>query len=399
MAGAGFATFNAPNAPTTLGSTQTSLSSSSSSGSSILGANKAFNTFLPQILQPLPNVTALKSQFDNLFPATSPTQFFDQGQRIVNGLPQVPTIRTPTIAPVQIAFPEGGFDQLRESLFNSQFDPVRREIERREASERLALSGQLAQTGLAESGVGVGQQQQLSREVGEQIGSAASAISESATARALEAQLTVATQQANIDIQRNLAGAQLDLTAQTANARNILERGSLEGNILLGALGLDAAQAENIRGSFLSFLDIKTRAALQQSEIARQSLADIFNALLQKAALDQRSEQLALERPVAIAPQAFQAEPITLPSAFAVGPVGVGPTAGNFAGNITPAQFALASGVTQSPRPSGGSSRTITSAAAKKAGLTNSEVAQFSGLIPTTKTQAGQTSQKIASIF
>lgn len=268
-------------APSTLGST---------AGSMLTGSS---GPLLPQILQPLPDPTLLASQFSGLPGATaSGPSFLDQSRQIISGLPQAPVITAPTVAPVTVAFPEGGYDQLRASLYESQMAPVRRELTRREAQERSQLNAQLAQTGLADSGVGVGQNQKLSREVGEQMGAASDRISESATARALEAQLAVATQQANIDIQRNLANANMDFAAQQVNARNILERGAFEANAYLTALGMDAARADNVRAQFLSFLDTQTKAALGQSEIARAALADIFGAVLQSEAAGLRTQEL-----------------------------------------------------------------------------------------------------------
>lgn len=250
--------------------------------------------FLPQILGPLPDPKELASTFESIMPAQQPTSFFSQAQQAINAIPKPAPVTAPVVAPVTVAFPEGDANKLQAALFNSQFQPVERELARRGAIEDRNLNASLAQSGLADSGVGVGQRQRLGREVGEQIGSAAAAISESATARALEAKLTVATQQANIDIQRNLANAQLDLAAQQTNARSLLERGGFEANALMTALGLDAQQGENIRANFISFIDSQTRAALGQSEIARAALADIFNGVLQEAANQLRAREIAL---------------------------------------------------------------------------------------------------------
>lgn len=250
--------------------------------------------FLPQILGPLPDPKELASTFESIMPAQQPTSFFSQAQQAINAIPKPAPVTAPVVAPVKVAFPEGDANRLQQALFQSQFQPVNRELTRRGEIEDRNLNASLAQSGLADSGVGVGQRQRLGREVGEQIGSAASAISESATARALEAKLTVATQQANIDIQRNLANAQLDLAAQQTNARSLLERGGFEANALMTALGLDAQQGENIRANFISFIDSQTRAALGQSEIARAALADIFNAVLQQSAQALKAQEIAL---------------------------------------------------------------------------------------------------------
>ncbi len=241
----------------------------------------------------LPAPPDMARQFQEMFP---------QGPSAVSqmrgAIPRPPTITAPQLERVQLELPD--FDQLRESLFTSQFDPIRRELGLRAADEETLLRSRLAQSGLAESGVAIGQQQKLQADVSERVGAAASQVSAAATAAALEARLQAASQQAQIDQQRSLAQGQLDYGAQQQNARNILEFGTAQGQLLLGALGLDEQRAESIRSGFLSFLDSQTKARLQASEIARQSLADVFNAALQGEALVQRTR----ERMAALTPTA-----------------------------------------------------------------------------------------------
>lgn len=277
--------------------TATTVSSLGGQANTLFAGAPANTPFLPQILQPIPDPIQLKSTYESLFPQNQdygPYAFFDKTQAALAGIPKPPTILAPQVQPVQVAFPQGGYQQLADAQYQGQFLPVQRELERREALQGQNLQAQLAQTGLADSGTGIGQQQQLTREYSEQLGAASSAIAGQAQARALEAQLAVATQQANIDIQANLANAQLDYGAQQANARNILERGAMEAQAYTAALGLDAQVAEQLRGNFIQFIDSQTKAALGQSEVARAALADIFNAILQQDALELRTKELQL---------------------------------------------------------------------------------------------------------
>lgn len=251
---------------------------------------------LPHLQYPVPDPLVLQQQWESMYPAQSdPTFYMQQAQQALANIPAPPAITIPQVAPVTVAFPQGNYQALADAQYAGQFEPVQRELERRESQQDAALNAQLAQTGLADSGTGIGQRQALSRDFSEQLGAASSAIAGQAQARALEAQLAVATQQANIDIQRNLANANLSYMAQNANARNILEHGVATGNALVTALGYDAQAAESMRGQFVQFIDSQTRAALGQSEIARAALADIFNAILQEGALQMRSKELALQ--------------------------------------------------------------------------------------------------------
>ena len=264
------------------------MRSSTSGGALTSGATGSLTTrFSSTPTFKLPSVQSTFNQFSSLFPP--PPSALTQVQQQVRSLPALPTIRPPVIPATQVAFPQGSVDQLRSSLFESQFQPVERALRLRGAEEQRQLGAQVSQAGLADSGAGVGIQARQAREQGEQLGAAASQISESATAASLQAQLAVAQQQANITIQENLARSQLSFNAQTQNAANILQRGQFEGNALLAALGLDRQTTQNMQQNFTAFLSSRMQAALQQSQLAATAASQMFNLLLQKQAAAQQA--------------------------------------------------------------------------------------------------------------
>lgn len=271
------------------------------------GLASRFNDWKPPVL---PNVTQQATLFKSLFPdAGGGVSAVSTVQDFLKGLPAVPTIKVPTIPVARIAVPEGGYDAMQEAMFASQFDPVRRELERQGALAKADLQASLASRGLAESGVAVGQEQRVAREVGQRQEDAARDISAAATAERYRLQTEVATRQAALDQERALAGANLSVQAQTANARAILERGALGTDALVKALSLDVDRVNNLRSTFVQFFSAQTSARLQASEIARHAAADVFSAML--GAEDLRLRAKAMEPPPAPPPAPWVRPPQT----------------------------------------------------------------------------------------
>ena len=189
-------------------------------------------------------------------PRIGPTPGITAGRINTAGTTVAPpgTIQAPVVEAAQGGFQD--FDKLERSIYESQFNPVNRELERQRgmADERLAAN--LAQAGIAESGTGVGQRVELSDEYyRKQI-----AASEDAASRAAQTRYGMEYDQsmknAELRQQANLANAGFDMQAQVSNAQNLLTTNITNAQI---AAQMGTAQAQ-----------LDTQASIAGAELGQQ---------------------------------------------------------------------------------------------------------------------------------
>lgn len=196
------------------------------------------------------------------------------------------SVTAPRATAATVALPSGTGDRLRDALFAAQFNPVRDALAYQGQVQDKALAGQLAQAGLADSGAGVGQRAMLADEMGRRTEAAARDISASATAMGLQADLTIASQNASMQQQVNLANAGFNMAAQQFNAQQLLQGNTAAAQGYLAALGLNASQANAFRDSFLKYLGFEQSNDLGKSQLAQSAATALMNYQLQQRALD-----------------------------------------------------------------------------------------------------------------
>lgn len=197
----------------------------------------------------------------------------------------LPTINAPTAQAAQMNIQGGDFGRFEDSLFRSQFDPVAREINRQGATDDRQLQAQLAQSGLASSGSGVGQIQAQTRERAQTIQNAATDAAQRAAAQRYGYQFSQEENNANLRQQTNLANAGFDMTAQQANADNILRGDTARSDTYLKTMGLNQQAAQAMRGDFLKVMDLAEADLQRMDNFQLQTLGVLLNNWLQQAGL------------------------------------------------------------------------------------------------------------------
>ena len=196
-----------------------------------------------------------------------------------------------------------GPERYEQSIFESLFRPVQRELGREGEIANRQLQAHLAGAGLASSGTGIGQQQQLARDYSQRTQDAATdASARAATARyqtqaeqeMLNAQLRQQTglgdadrqQQVNLSNaeqqqQARLATANFSFEAQRQNAANVLSGDTARADSYLKTIGLNEETATRARSDFLNILQIAERDLARMEVGQRQTLDTMMNWWLQ----------------------------------------------------------------------------------------------------------------------
>jgi hypothetical protein len=271
----------------------------------IPGSQGATSTYAPPSLgfspsSPTP-IGSTYQDFSNIFkppPGLDPGKIAADIQALLKQRMPGP-ITAPTIPNRQVNIPGGTYEGLTKGIYESQFAPVQRELQRQQGLADTALQGNLAGAGLAESGAGVAQVSQQDREFQQRTEDASRDISAAATAAGYNAQIAIETTNAQLAQERNLAQAGFQYAAQAENARNILQGNTMAAQGYLAALGINVDQAAKYRDSFLSYLGMKEQSRLAGDTTRLTAATTVFNGALQAASLnftnDTNKARLALD--------------------------------------------------------------------------------------------------------
>lgn len=267
-----------------------------SSGGGGFSSSLSAGTSPTSTLTPTPSPTIGDSykQFSSIFgppQSIDPNKIAADIQRLINQH-IAPTITAPTVTPAQIQLPGGTYDQYRKDLYNKDFLPVSQEVQRQRTQADTALSGQLAQAGLSDSGAGVGQREMQAEHYDTFLQQQAANMSAAAGATAAQAEIGVLSANAQLTQQARLANAGFDLTAQTENARNILQGNTMAAQGYLAALGISGQQAAAYRDSFLRYLGGEEQAAAQKDQFRLGAQSTYLNFTLQQRTLDQHQYEI-----------------------------------------------------------------------------------------------------------
>lgn len=275
---------------------------------------------VPYTPQGAPSPATIYSQYQGIFgppQALNPMNVAHDIQSLFSQA-QNAKITAPIATAPTVNIPGGGYDQLQESIYNAQFAPVERALEKQSARANRALAGNLAQAGLADSGAGVAQRSALARDYDQRITDAAYDISNAASAQRWNAQIAVEQQNANMALQTNLANAGFSLAAQQFNAQQLVRGNEQAAQGYLAALGINAEQAASYRSGFMQFLGIQNESALAKDKLGLDAASMLFNQKLQSASLDQdrwrTQQQIDLQREGMQGDQRFHQQQLALQS-------------------------------------------------------------------------------------
>ena len=201
-------------------------------------------------------------------------------ERSIGFIPNAQNIAANASQAGQADIAQGDFNAFQRSLFEGQFRPVQREIERQGALEDRALSSQLAGAGLASSGTGIGQQQQQLTQRQDRLTDAATDAATQASIQSLGVKFEQELNNANNRQANNIANSGLDLDAQKANAQSILLTGQAQSNAYYQAIGLNVDSAAKAKDSFLQMLDIQETDLARQDNFALASLTGMVDTWL-----------------------------------------------------------------------------------------------------------------------
>ena len=218
---------------------------------------------------------------------------------------QPQNISAPTIVPAKVNFSEGA--ALQNAIYESQFRPVQRELQRQADLTDRAAAGQTAQSGLEDSMAGIAYRQRLARESGQRIEDASRDISASATATRIQTELSVAVRNAEFQQQARLAEAGFNIEGQKIAASNLLAGNGAAAEGYIRALGINADQANAYRAAFLGYLSEREKVDIARDTAAFDRYATLFNLMLQQKKIDSdaklamnefrlKRDQLDLER-------------------------------------------------------------------------------------------------------
>ena len=216
----------------------------------------------------------------------------------------------PAIQAPQITAEQGGFQdfgKLENSMYNSLYNPVKRELSRQQGLADERLAAQLAQAGIAESGAGVAQRAQQAGEYDrQQIAAAEDAASKAATQR-YGMEYTQSMENARLRQEANFANAGFTLQAQSENARNFLtasvanaqmstqasianaqvgsQRDIAQANLYLQAMGLNFEQQDAAQKNYLSLLNLQQQDLARMDAYQLESLSLFYNTYLKQVAI------------------------------------------------------------------------------------------------------------------
>jgi len=183
------------------------------------------------------------------------------------------------IKAAQVTAEQGGFkdfDKLQQAIYHSIFDPQQNELDRQLGNQSQALKAQLAQSGLADSGVGADEVRKLHDEIGRQAMQASSQAANQAAVQRYGMEYTQSMDNAHMRQEANLANANLTMQAQTENARNFLTMSVTNAQLQTQA---SIASAQNRTNASIASAANQTQANIASAQNQTQaSLANAANA-------------------------------------------------------------------------------------------------------------------------
>lgn len=185
------------------------------------------------------------------------------------------------------------YQGLQNSMFESQYRPVERELNRQGDLADRRLQDQLAAAGISSSGAGIGQRQTARREVAQQVQNAATDAANRASQQRFGLQYQEAQDNANRRQQTALANAGFDLQAQQANASQLLQGDIARSDAYLRTIGLNNDMANQARSQFLNLLGVQQQDLQRMDQFQIQTLGMILNNWLQEGALAQSAGQIS----------------------------------------------------------------------------------------------------------
>jgi len=263
-----------------------------------------------QAEQKLPSASDLYSAFTKQFAQPKPIA---APRSVVPPAIVAPVARAGApITPAVVQVPQGDYQALQDAFYHSAYDPVSRDLAIQRAQEMERAKGDLANAGLADSGVGATTLQKIGSQYAERDLAASEQAAQQAASARYQAEITISSQnaeyaqQAGIQnaqnaLQLSLANAGFSLEAQKANASNILQGKIADTQAYLTTMGINADQASRWRDDFLKFFGESTQAAVEMFNgylQGRKLTFDINNAAAQNA-LEQR--KIDLQRQLGLA--------------------------------------------------------------------------------------------------
>lgn len=191
-------------------------------------------------------------------------------------------IQSPELAAARVNIPRGSLDAYENAAFQSQFNPVNRDLTRQAETADKSLKSTLANSGLSTSAAGIGLQRQQGREFEERRTAAASDAANRAAVQRGDVEFQASMQNAQLKQQANIQRAGFDLQAQTTNAANVLAGNSENAKNYLSTLGLNVEQAKQGRDSFLQLMGLRAADLERMDTQNRQNIETMMNTWLQQ---------------------------------------------------------------------------------------------------------------------
>lgn len=281
-----------------------------------LGFGQAPTSITPQTVGAAPTITAPQVNYDINAPGASTANVFGryetpvtaatdaaklQAQRAMQSgnfsIGQQQAALNAARAKDRFATEQSGAKGYENAVYKSIADPQLRELQRQQMMTNDALKRQLAQTGLAESGTGMGQQLRLARDYQQRMSDVSAQAAAQATAQRFDRQAQQeffnagqqetaaarAQQAATQNQQLRLQNAGMNMQAQQQNAANVLQGNLANASNYLSAMGLNVQQAQQARESFLAALGVRQQDLSRMTGQQMQSLQLLLNTWLQEA--------------------------------------------------------------------------------------------------------------------
>jgi hypothetical protein len=280
------------------------------------GANR-MNLLSPEhIQQSLKNLRFGEPPRQFAAPTLKETPLPTAGQASAASVAPPPLINAPRITAEQGGFTD--FDALQRALYESQFRPVQRELQRQQGLADEQLKARLAQAGISDSGTGIAQEMRQWSEYDRQIAAASQDAATAAAVQRYGMEYTQSMENAKLRQEANLANAGFSLQAQIENARNILtsnvtsaqlatqasianaqlatqasiagaqiasQQAIAQAQLQLQTMGLNLQSEQNARQSFLQLLGLQEQDLARQDDFQLNNLSLLYNTYLKQMAI------------------------------------------------------------------------------------------------------------------
>lgn len=197
----------------------------------------------------------------------------------------VPGINAATMQAAEANIAPGGFDNYQQALYRSMVNPMQRTLTQQGAEDDRALQAELAQSGLASSGAGLGQLSQQRRQRSEQLRSASLEAADRATQQRFGAEYQQAQFNAQQQQAARLANAGFNMDAQKQNAANIIQGNIAQSENYLKTMGLNQQAAQAMREDFLQMVGLTQKELERLDASHKENLGILLNNWLQQGAL------------------------------------------------------------------------------------------------------------------